>query len=481
VETVDGDRASSVFPALVAPHQPFRMVRAILHEVTPGVEAEVRMEGDAFETEDQRNWSDASFKTYSTPLHLPRPVEVPEGARVKQSVTLRLFGVTSEPVRAAAATVPGALPKKRNSSEPVVVHVPHGGGRPRPTLGLGGAAERALDPADAAPLKAAGLDHVRADLRPGSPGWEAGLDHAVANARSLGVPLEIALFLPDEPQAALRELAERMHALRPRVACWLPFRASDATTVDGLAAVVREALAGVDAIALFGGGTDGHFVELNRRRPPQRGLDRVVFALSPQVHAFDDATLFESLASLRPMADTVRSFSRAAPVGISPVTLRPRNASSIDPQGPPFTDDPRQSSALAAAWTLGLVAAASEAGIASLTLFELSGPRGVVEGGSPFPVLHALAEALALPGAVVLPARSRRPERVQALALQAGGHLRLLLANPTGETHAVRIEGLPASARRAPLGQGPAGEEAGAEMELAPREIVRIDAPLAGG
>jgi D-apionolactonase len=481
VETVDGDRASSVFPALVAPHPPFRMVRAILHEVSPGVEAEVRMEGDVFETEDQRNWSDASFKTYSTPLHLPHPVEVPEGARVAQSVTLRLFGVTSEPVREAAATVPGALPKRRNSSEPVVVRLPHAGGRVRPALGLGGAALGALAPADAAPLKAAGLDHVRADLRPGSPGWEAGLELAVANARALGVPLEVALFLPDEPEAALRDLAARARPLRPRVASWLPFRASDSTTAEGLAAAARAALAGVDAAALFGGGADAHFVELNRRRPPHRGLDRLVFALSPQAHAFDDATLFECLASLRPMADTARSISGGGAVGISPVTLRPRDASSIDPAPPPFTDDPRQASTLAAAWTLAFIAAAAEAGIASLTLFELWGPRGVVQGGVSFPALHALADVLALPGATVLPARSRRPERVQVLALRAGGRLRLFLANPTADAHRVRIEGLGGPARRAPLGQGPAGEEAEAELELAPREVLRVDAPLAGG
>src|SRR5512144_1533570 len=123
VETTDGDRLEQAFPVLVSPHQPFRSVRAILHEVTAGVEAEVRMEGETFETEDQRNWSDASFKTYGTPLHLPRPVEIEEGTRVEQSVTLSLFGVRAEPVRQAAATVPGALPKRRNSTEPVVVTV----------------------------------------------------------------------------------------------------------------------------------------------------------------------------------------------------------------------------------------------------------------------------------------------------------------------------------------------------------------------
>ena len=171
VETVDGDRASSAFPSLVAPHQPFRNVRAILHEVTPGVEAEVRMEGETFETEDQRNWSDASFKTYGTPLHLPFPVEVAEGTRLAQSVTVRLFGVTSEPVQEAAATVPGALPKKRNSTEPVLVRVGRTGGFARPVVGLGGAGLGPIGAADAERLRSIGLDHVRADLRLEAPGW----------------------------------------------------------------------------------------------------------------------------------------------------------------------------------------------------------------------------------------------------------------------------------------------------------------------
>jgi hypothetical protein len=40
--------------------------------------------------EDQRNWTDASFKSYGTPLELPHPVEISEGTRVKQSVSVRL-------------------------------------------------------------------------------------------------------------------------------------------------------------------------------------------------------------------------------------------------------------------------------------------------------------------------------------------------------------------------------------------------------
>jgi hypothetical protein len=482
VETVDGDRAASIFPSLVAPHQPFRNVRAILHEVTPGVEVEVRMEGETFETEDQRNWSDASFKTYGTPLHLPYPVEVAEGTRLSQSVTVRLFGVTSEPVQEAAATVPGALPKKRNSTEPVIVRVGKAGGLRRPALGLGGAGLGQVGAADVECLRSIGLDHLRADLRLAAPGWEARLEGASADAQAIGVPLELALFLPDDPTAVLRDLAGCASALRPRVACCLLF-ASDGTTAEGQAALAREALAGALPAALFGGGTDGHFAELNRRRPSRRGLDRVVFALLPQVHAFDDATMVENLGSLRSIADTARGFAAGVPLGISPVTLRPR----ADPRPadarvagqPPFTDDPRQATPFAAAWTLGFLAAAAEAGFESLTLFELSGPRGVTESGVAFPVRHALADVAALRGAVVVPARSRRPERVRALALRCDTRTRLFLANVTADPHPVRVEGLSGMARRATLGQASPGEEVGAEIELAPHEIARLDVDVA--
>src|SRR3712207_7382130 len=38
--------------------------RSLTHEAAPGLRVTCRMEGDTFEMEDQRNWTDASFKTY---------------------------------------------------------------------------------------------------------------------------------------------------------------------------------------------------------------------------------------------------------------------------------------------------------------------------------------------------------------------------------------------------------------------------------
>src|SRR3546814_4656990 len=53
---------------------------------------DIRFEGDVFEMEDQRNWSDASFKTYCRPLALPRPFVLERGQSVDQSIVIRISG-----------------------------------------------------------------------------------------------------------------------------------------------------------------------------------------------------------------------------------------------------------------------------------------------------------------------------------------------------------------------------------------------------
>ena len=78
------------FPDFIAPHQPFKQIKAIRHPITRGVEAEVRFAGEIFEMEDQRNWTDASYKTYGTPLELPFPVTVTAGSELAQSITLTI-------------------------------------------------------------------------------------------------------------------------------------------------------------------------------------------------------------------------------------------------------------------------------------------------------------------------------------------------------------------------------------------------------
>src|SRR4051812_15505244 len=89
----DGSVTLEKFPGTIAPVQPiggFKDLQAISYEVLPGTWVTTRLEGDVFETEDQRNWGDDSFKTYSTPVSLPMPVEIWPGDRVRQRVEVRL-------------------------------------------------------------------------------------------------------------------------------------------------------------------------------------------------------------------------------------------------------------------------------------------------------------------------------------------------------------------------------------------------------
>ncbi len=88
IEHVDGSQEEATFPELILPAQPFKNIRAIHHWVTPVITARCCLNGDVFEMEDQRNWSDASYKTYVRPLALPWPYVMEQGVINRQSVEL---------------------------------------------------------------------------------------------------------------------------------------------------------------------------------------------------------------------------------------------------------------------------------------------------------------------------------------------------------------------------------------------------------
>lgn len=94
VTHTNGDTETGNLPGTISPHQPFFDIAAISHIVAPSVVASVSFTGDVFEMEDQRNWLDASFKTYSTPQSRPKPVRVKIGDIVTQSVTFSAVGAS---------------------------------------------------------------------------------------------------------------------------------------------------------------------------------------------------------------------------------------------------------------------------------------------------------------------------------------------------------------------------------------------------
>ena len=101
VETPSGTRRDGAFPERISPHQPLRDIRTLRYSCD-GVGVTIAFEGEVFETEDQRNWTDASYKTYGTPLDLPFPVTLRRGEQVGQRVTLDLTPDGDRTPRAAA-------------------------------------------------------------------------------------------------------------------------------------------------------------------------------------------------------------------------------------------------------------------------------------------------------------------------------------------------------------------------------------------
>ncbi len=454
VETADGESFRDRFPELISPHQPFKNIRAIAHQVRPALWARVSFEGEVFEMEDQRNWTDASFKTYCTPLELAFPVEVAAGTRIEQSVTVKLLG------RAPREAVP--LDPRQ---EPIVLTIA-GPSRavPLPRIGLQAASHgQTHDEHASTRLRALNLDHLRVDLRLSSDGWAADLRRAAREARRLDTGLHVALHLGEDVGSQLGTLVEALPDIRPEVGVWLVFREGEKTTDPRLVELARERLRAWEGRPTVGGGTNAYFTELNRGRPDVSAFDRVVYSINPQVHAFDDRSLVETLAMQGETVRSARQFVGDRPLLVSPVTLKPRfNPNATGPQPAPQPGelparvDPRQPSLFNAGWTVGSVKYLAEAGADGVTYFETTGWLGVMETpdgppepelfdsipGGVYPVYHVFADIGEFAGGRVRPVRSSRPLAVHGLCLEKGDSLRLLVANVTGERRDVIIHGL---------------------------------------
>ena len=390
IEAADGCIEQSAFPELIAPHQPFRNMRAMRYS-----NVEIRFVGDVFETEDHRNWTDANFKTYSTPLHLPFPVAIHAGDQVHQRIEVKVHdaGHAELPyhgvVRVRAA---GSL-------------------RPMPAIGLTlGAAP--LSNTERRALRRLRLSHLRVD------GLED-IERAAAEAGSIGTALEIAVTLPCSiPLPA------------PAAARWLVYRRGEKATGGAAGRELREVV-GRDAVVAAG--TNAHFAELNRNRPDGDSWDAACFSVTPQVHASDDDSVMANAAAQYDAVRSARGFLRGRGVVVSPVTLRPRFNPDATAECEPPPPDPRQRSPFGAAWTVASLQALANVGATSATYFETHGSRGVMDVGDVYPV-YRVFEAL---GREFRPCEISAPERVAALAFGS----RYLVANLTPADCEVEIEG----------------------------------------
>jgi hypothetical protein len=446
--TGGGAAISGQLPALVAPPGPSAgidepLIPAFARLALSGrhVSAEFSFTGDHFEIEDQRNWTDASFKSYSRlPVVSAEPEHLAAGTRLQQTVSV-------------SATVRGRAPRTRAPAVPQIVIGDEVAAR-MPEVGLAHADDLPPPaPRTTELLARMALAHLRADVHLQREGWAQRLGRARRQAQELGCPLEIAVFLENADTAGLGQLAPMIAQVPVRRV--LVYRA-DAESTPG--ADVAAARAALPSGTPFGGGTDLNFAELNRSRPDVAAMDAIAFPINPQVHSADEDSMVETAEGVRAVIRTARSFAAGRPVLVSPISLRPRfNPDEPDvPDGPtatlPGNADPRQLSLFGACWALVTMKALAEEGAHATTWFETTGPRGVIDGdtaqpasslfpahpGLVFPVYHLLRDVCEFGGAPLL-ACSGDPLRAAAIAVRRGDRSAILVANLRPEPSAIEV------------------------------------------
>ncbi|HTP57539.1 MAG TPA: hypothetical protein VMM82_01395, partial [Spirochaetia bacterium] len=364
----DGTTETASFPDLISPHQPFRQIRKLSYPVSPRTAVTIQLEGEVFEMEDQRNWTDASFKTYSTPLDLPFPVEQPAGSVVHQTILIT-------PSEGAG------LPARRRREQAVSITLARQERFRLPQMGFlwrapfPNAPDILLDR-----LRRLRPDYLRFDMHPGlhDPGEMA---EPLAAAVRLGAPLELAAFLGADEETEMTAIVRAVKQTGAALRRVLVFKEGKKSTPSPSLWTARKTLDSAGLSVALCAGTDAFFAELNRERPDMSAADGVTFSINPQVHVFDNESMVQSLAAQAVTIRTALSFSSGKPVHVSPVTFRMRwNPNATEPEqsaGPP---DPRQLSLFGAAWTAGSIHSLASAGADSVTYFETFGGRGLMEG-----------------------------------------------------------------------------------------------------
>ena len=435
----DGAVEETAFPLLISADQPAFDIAALAHEPAPGLLCRVEMEGDAFEMEDQRNWSDASFKTYVRPLAKPRPYLMPAGSRDRQRISVEITGnvpaAAVRPAGVASVALGGPTGRMPRMALFLDAALPAGTGLRLPA----GSAQDLIVRFDA---RGAGSGSDDADV--------AALAQAAAVAASGGASTVVELVLDALAPAAEAEAALRAFeraGIEPSAVMVVPrreFRTRPAGTlpkdeqpVDALVSALR--VAGFPGP--IGAGTPSYFTEFNRNPPGAEG-DFVFFSIAANVHAADDASVVETLDAYPWLMKSARTLCPEKDIWLGPCTIgvrhNPYGAGVVpNPQGlrmPSVREDPRQGALFGAAFAVGVATRAATAEVRRLCLAAPAGPFGMVDSSGKLRPIGAVQRELAhAAGAECFALRIDSPG-ISGIAFRSNEGLRSLLSNLTSDT-----------------------------------------------
>lgn len=352
---------TGIFPQSVSPFQPLKDIVQMEWVTANDLNVTLEFDGEIFETEDHRNWSDSSYKTYCRPLELPYPFDVKEADKIKQSIVVKVSG-------AAVEDEPALEIREEKISFPA--------------LGYCRSAEQEkLTDEEVELFKKISFQHYRVAVDLAQPGWQQVLSIAFEEASLLDTSIELIVFVSDNYTAEIVSLLSVVKQ-QARLGSLLLYQKGLPVTPPSILAYAYPLVNKNLPSAKIGYGSDLFFTELNRARPGDASFDFISFAVHPQVHAFDTRSILENLESQADIMKTAIGFSKGKPVHVSPLTFKDRfskhcggevNEQHLSVSGA----DTRQYSHVAAFWTLMAIQQFGDA--ESITLYELFGEQGLIK------------------------------------------------------------------------------------------------------
>lgn len=445
IEHSNGTSELILFPKDVSPHQIFRDVKS-MNWTVKDIHCRLDLEGDVFETEDQRNWTDASFKTYSTPLSVPYPVLLEKGTRIFQKVRFKADGSFKTGQSHVDKIVIEINPDKPCSIPSVGIC------RPIDSSGLGKNEIKIL--------RLVRFDHYRVDLHLYSENWKLNADLAYHESLDLSYPIEFALFIDDHAAEQILDFINWYSDRSPSVARIIILHKSLPSTPDQIAREVIPVLRQIHPEIRLATGTNANFAQLNRNRPGETGNDSVCYSMHPQEHASDNLTLVENLRGQEYSVRTAGKIFGKKGIIISPVTIQRRfNANNTMIELPwtgsdmPPQVDSRLMSLFGAGWTAGSLKYLSEAGADSITYHQTIGERGIIQGGTDskwplnfpsvkgmiFPVYYVFKYFLENKKLNLITSKSSKPLAVDCVSISDGQEARIIIVNFTDKIQPVQM------------------------------------------
>ncbi|MDO4682208.1 MAG: hypothetical protein Q4B17_05390 [Lautropia sp.] len=421
-ESDTGTRTGS-FPSRIHPqylvdgiHHPciaaFSSMRISL---APDTGLDIQLKGDQFEIEDQRNWTDATFKAYTTPLALGELHHLAAGATIQQTLHLSLRAPAQRPAARQGIIRATAL-------APLA--------RPLPELG---AALTGPEDLSGSPLPIP-FAHCRIDIRSEADfhAITRGMKESTRGANRLELVLHPDA-MPDQRFEKLLATTADVLALKRLILLGPPESLPSPDRVLAMKATTQSLLGNIPV----GAGAPEAYADVARTRNDFGRVDFIAFPISPQHHVFDTQSIFETLPIQAQVARDAGQRTGSGQVIISPLTFGVRPNAFPDDSALPARDERLQR--IGTAW---LGASIGHLALGGATSVCLAPDLWQSDGKLPLAFTRLLQTLSSLRHAMLRPFQIDSPHQAFIFGATQGLETTIFLVNLSAREQMIQLSGL---------------------------------------